>query len=184
MYISPVEYQPPFDRNIADLNEGQTKEIGPYEITFNGFMVPTDKTTDKADISAQLRIVYEGKSYDITPGIVILANETDPNKAVQEMPVDLPGGHTASMAAFDPNQKRVIIRVGGLQLPVDPARAVITVSVKPGIVFVWSGIIIAVIGGVIAVIRRQYEAGQLSVPSLKGAMSRLAFWRRKDTVTA
>ncbi len=184
MYISPVEYQPPFDRNIADLNEGQTKEIGPYEITFNGFMVPTDKTTDKADISAQLRIVYEGKSYDITPGIVILANETDPNKAVQEMPVDLPGGHTASMAAFDPNQKRVIIRVGGLQLPVDPARAVITVSVKPGIVFVWSGIIIAVIGGVIAVIRRQYEAGQLSVPSLKGALSWLAFWRRKDPVTA
>ena len=88
------------------------------------------------------------------------------------------------MAAFDPNQKRVIIRVGGLQLPVDPARAVITVSVKPGIVFVWSGIIIAVIGGVIAVIRRQNEAGQLSVPSLKGALSWLAFWRRKDSVTA
>jgi len=184
MYISPVEYQPPFDRNIADLNEGQTKEIGPYAITFNGFVVPTDKSTDKSDISAQLSIVYAGKTYAISPGIVILANESDPNKAVQEMPVDLPGGHTASMAAFDPNQKRVIIRVGGLNLPVDPARAVITVAVKPGILFVWAGIIIAVIGGVIAVIRRQYEAGQLTLPSLKSAFAALAFWRRKDSVTA
>ncbi len=184
MYISPVEYQPPFDRNIADLSAGQTKDVGPYEITFNGFVVPGDKTTDKADISAKLSIVYEGKTYEITPGIIILANEADPAKAVQEMPVDLPGGHTASMAAFDPNQKRVIIRVGGLHLPVDPARAVITVSVKPGILFVWMGIIIAVLGGVIAVIRRQYEAGQLTVPTLKGTLAKLAFWRRDDSVPA
>jgi cytochrome c-type biogenesis protein CcmF len=184
MYISPVEYQPPFDRNIADLNQGQTKEVGPYAITFNGFVVPTDKTTDKADISAQLTIVYEGKSYDITPGIIVLANETDPAKAVQEMPVDLPGGYTASMAAFDPNQKRVIVRVGGLNLPVDPARAVVTVTVKPGIVFVWAGIIIAVLGGAIAVVRRQLEAGQLTLPSFKGALAKLAFWRRDGSVPA
>jgi cytochrome c-type biogenesis protein CcmF len=184
MYISPVEYQPPFDRNIADLNQGQTKEVGPYTITFNGFVVPTDKTTDKADISAKLTIGFEGKSYDITPGIIILANETDPAKAVQEMPVDLPGGYTASMAAFDPTQKRVIVRVGGLNLPIDPARAVVTVTVKPGIVLVWAGIIIGVLGGAIAVVRRQHEAGQLTLPSFKASLARLAFWRRDGSLPA
>jgi cytochrome c-type biogenesis protein CcmF len=88
------------------------------------------------------------------------------------------------MAAFDPNQKRVIIRVGGLNLPVDPARAVVTVSVKPGILLVWVGIIVAVLGGLIAVLRRQHEAGQLTIPALKETLAGLAFWRRKDSVTA
>jgi cytochrome c-type biogenesis protein CcmF len=88
------------------------------------------------------------------------------------------------MAAFDPNQKRVIVRVGGLNLPVDPARAVVTVTVKPGIVLVWAGIIIAVLGGAIAVVRRQLEAGQLTLPSFKAALVKLAFWRRDGSVPA
>jgi cytochrome c-type biogenesis protein CcmF len=182
MYISPVEYQPPFDQNIADLNEGQTKTVGPYAITFNGFVMPTDESNN-ADISAAVTVEYEGQKYEITPGIVILADEPDPAKAVQEMPVDLPGGHTASMAAFDPTQKRVIIRVGGLNLPVDPARAVITVSTKPGVVLVWSGIIIGVLGGFIATIRRARESGYTAGMVWKQISMRLVWWRR-DSETA
>jgi cytochrome c-type biogenesis protein CcmF len=183
MYISPVEYQPPLDQNVVDLSVDQSKDIGPYTITFHGFVVPTDQSV-KSDINAQLAVTYEGKTTQIEPGIVILANETDPNKAIQEMPVDLPGGHTASMAAFDPNQKRVIIRVGGLNLPVDPARAVVTVAVKPGILLVWVGIITACLGGAIAVVRRQSEAGQLSLAGLTNLWAKLRFWRRDDSVTA
>jgi len=158
LYISPVEYTPPFDRNVADLEEGQTKTVGPYTITFNGFVVPTDHSNN-ADVSARLSVNYDGKTSEIVPGIVILANEPDPAKAIKEMPVELPGGHNASLAAFDPTQKRVIIKVSGLKLPVDPARAVVTVTVKPGVVLVWSGIIIAVLGGLLAVLRRALEAG-------------------------
>jgi hypothetical protein len=88
------------------------------------------------------------------------------------------------MAAFDPNQKRVIIRVGGLNLPVDPARAVVTVAVKPGILLVWVGIITACLGGAIAVVRRQSEAGQLSLAGLTNLWAKLRFWRRDDSVTA
>jgi cytochrome c-type biogenesis protein CcmF len=182
MYISPVEYQPPFDQNIADLNEGQTKAVGPYTITFNGFVMPTDESNN-ADISAAVTVEYEGQKYEITPGIVILADEPDPAKAVQEMPVDLPGGHTASMAAFDPTQKRVIIRVGGLNLPVDPARAVITVSTKPGVVLVWAGIIIGVLGGFIATIRRARESGYTAGMVWKQMSMRLVWWRRDSETT-
>ncbi|MFN5676838.1 MAG: cytochrome c biogenesis protein CcsA [Roseiflexaceae bacterium] len=158
LYISPVEYTPAFDRNIADLEEGQSKKVGPYTITFNGFVVPTDHSSN-ADISARLSVNYEGQTTEIVPGIVILADEPDPAKAIKELPVALPGGHNASLAAFDPTQKRVIINVSGLNLPVEPARAVVTVTVKPGVVLVWSGIIIGVLGGLLAVLRRAIEAG-------------------------
>ena len=182
LYISPVEYQPPFDRNIADLNEGETKDVGPYKITFNGFVVPTDHAAS-ADISARLTVVYQGKTSDIVPGIVILANEKDPAKAIKEMPVDLPGGHRASMAAFDPSQKRVIINVGGLNLPIDPARAVVTVTVKPGVALVWGGIILGVLGGLLAVLRRSLESGNVN-PSVWSESIRtwVRSWRRDNTL--
>jgi cytochrome c-type biogenesis protein CcmF len=178
LYISPVEYQPPFDRNIADLNEGETKEVGPYKITFNGFVVPMDHSAS-ADISARLTVVYQGKSSDIVPGIVILADATDPAKAIQEMPVTMPGGHRA----FDPSQKRVIINVGGLNLPIDPARAVVTVTVKPGVALVWGGIILGVIGGLLAVLRRSLEAGNVN-PSVWSESLRawVRSWRRDNTL--
>lgn len=182
LYISPVEYQPPFDQNVADLTEGQTKDIGPYTLTFNGFVVPTSHS-NSADISADLTVVYQGKESRIAPGLVILADETDPAKAVQEMPVDLPGGHSASLAAFDPTQQRVIVRVGGLNLPVDPATAVVTVTVKPGVVLVWAGIIIGVLGGFIAVVRRWRESGNSLQQAWQGAAARVNGWRSGNRMT-
>lgn len=182
LYISPVEYQPPFDQNIADLTQGQTKEVGPYTVTFNGFVVPASHS-DSADISADLTVLYDGKESRITPGLVILANETDPAKAVQEMPVDLPGGHSASLAAFDPTQQRVIVRVGGLNLPVDPAKAVVTVSVKPGVLLVWMGILIGVLGGFIAVVRRWIESGQSLAQAWQSVSAKVMWWRHDEKMT-
>lgn len=54
-------------------------------------------------------------------------------------------------------QRRVLIRVEGLNLPVDPAKAVVTLSLKPGVMLVWLGVVIGVIGGSIAVVRRTLE---------------------------
>jgi cytochrome c-type biogenesis protein CcmF len=89
--------------------------------------------------------------------ITLLAEAANPEEAVKDNPVALAGGHTASMAAFDPVERRVIIRVNGLNLPVDPAKAVVTVSVKPGVLLVWAGVVIGVFGGVLAVLRRSLD---------------------------
>jgi cytochrome c-type biogenesis protein CcmF len=61
------------------------------------------------------------------------------------------------MVAFDPSQRRVVIRVDGLNLPVDPAKAVVSVSLKPLVQLVWLGVIICALGGVIAIMRRSLE---------------------------
>lgn len=157
LYVSPSEYQPAIDRNVADLTVGDMKEVGPYRFTFLGFEVPDAHTTGQADVGAKLEVTYQGEIVKLTPKITLLANESDPAKAVQDNPVTLAGGHTASLAAFDPTQRRVLIRVNDLGLPVDPAKAVVTVSLKPGVMLVWIGVCVGVLGGLIAVARRTLE---------------------------
>jgi cytochrome c-type biogenesis protein CcmF len=43
-------------------------------------------------------------------------------------------------------------------LPIDPAQAVVTVSTKPLVLFVWVGLIVSLIGGSIAMTRRYLES--------------------------
>jgi cytochrome c-type biogenesis protein CcmF len=157
VYVSPVEYLPANDPNLADLTVEGTREVGPYKLTFLGFDAAELLGGSAGDIGAKLRVTYQGQETVLTPKLRVVANETDPAKAFQEMPVALPGGQTASLLTFDPMQRRVIIRVNGLNLPIDPAKAVVTVSIKPGIILVWTGIVIGVLGGLIALLRRTLE---------------------------
>ena len=69
----------------------------------------------------------------------------------------LPGGHTLWVDAIDPVRRMARIRVDGLNLPVEPGLAVITISLKPGIALVWAGVLIGVTGGLIALARRALE---------------------------
>jgi cytochrome c-type biogenesis protein CcmF len=161
LYVSPAEYKPQLDRNLADLTIGDMKEVGPYTFTFLGFEVPDAHTAGQADVGAKLEVTYNGEIVKLTPKITLLADQTDPQKAIQDNPVALAGGHTASLAYFDPTQRRVVIRVNDLGLPVDPAAAVVTVSLKPGVAMVWAGTVIGVLGGLIAVARRTLEGSAL-----------------------
>jgi len=157
LYISPAEYQPPEDRNIAQLVMNGKRAIGPYTITFLGFDAGQAHDSSSGEVGAQLRVSYQGKDMVVTPKMRLVANETDPNKALQIVPADLPGGHTISFENFDPIQRWASVRVNGLNLPVDPAKAVVTVSLKPGILLVWMGVGIGVLGGLIAMVRRTIE---------------------------
>ncbi|GAB4119080.1 MAG: cytochrome c biogenesis protein CcsA [Roseiflexaceae bacterium] len=162
IYISPAEYQPPLDRNVTDLVVGDTKELGPYTFTFLGFEVPEAHDAGSADVGARVLVSYNGgEAKEIVPTITLLADATNPEEAIKDNPVALDGGHSASLAAFDPVERRVIIRVNNLGLPIDPAKAVVTVSVKPGVVLVWTGVIVGVLGGVIAIARRSLEGRSL-----------------------
>jgi cytochrome c-type biogenesis protein CcmF len=160
LYISPAEYLPPIDHNIAALGRDDTRSIGPYTITFLGFDA-SQAHEGEAEVGAKLKVVYQGQETQLTPMIKLKANETDPAKAFQDLPAALPGGQTIALDNFDPVRRQAIIRVNGLNLPVDPAKAVVTVSIKPGIKLVWLGVIIGVLGGLIALLRRALEGRAL-----------------------
>ena len=158
VYISPQEYEPPNDRNTARLAVNGKQEIGPYTITFLGFDAAESHAGGSGDIGAKLRVTYQGQDSTVTPAIRLVANESDPAKAVQLMPATLPGGNSISFENFDPVQRFADVRVAGLNLPVEPAKAVVTVSLKPGILLVWLGVGIGVLGGLIAMVRRTLES--------------------------
>jgi cytochrome c-type biogenesis protein CcmF len=157
LYISPAEYQPAIDNNAAQLVVDAQRTIGPYAITFLGFDATQAHGGGSGEVGAKLRVSYQGQDAEVTPRIRLVANETDPAKALQMLPATLPGGHSIVLENLDPVQRLVYLRVDGLNLPVDPAKAVVTVSVKPGILLVWLGVVIGVLGGLIAMLRRTLE---------------------------
>jgi cytochrome c-type biogenesis protein CcmF len=157
LYISPQEYEPPLDHNAAQLLANAKSEIGPYTITFLGFDASQAHSAGSGDIGAKLRVSYQGQDTIVTPVIRLVANEKDPAKAVQILPATLPGGQSIVFENFDPVQRWAAIRVNGLNLPTDPAKAVVMVSLKPGILLVWLGVGIGVLGGLIAMLRRGLE---------------------------
>jgi cytochrome c-type biogenesis protein CcmF len=157
LYISPAEYEPPLDHNAAQLLVNSKSTIGPYIITFLGFDASSAHTAGSGDIGAKLRVSYQGQDTIITPAIRLVANETDPAKAIQLLPATLPGDKSVVFENFDPVQRWAAIRVNGLNLPTEPAKAVITISLKPGILLVWLGVSIGVLGGLIAMLRRTLE---------------------------
>lgn len=170
LYISPAEYQPPTDRNVAQLAPNDTRTIGPYTLTFLGFDA-TQAHKDSAEVGAKLLVRYQDQEALLTPKVKIVANEADLAKAFQDLPAALPGGHSASLENFDPLQRTALIRVRGLNLPIEPGKAVVTVSVKSGIGLVWLGVGIGVLGGLIAMLRRTLE-GQAQLDGLRARLPR------------
>jgi cytochrome c-type biogenesis protein CcmF len=70
---------------------------------------------------------------------------------------------------LDPTNRMVLLEGSGPGLdglPVVPAKAVIAVSVKPLVVLVWTGVILMVIGGAIALVRRYLE-GSLALAGVR-----------------
>jgi cytochrome c-type biogenesis protein CcmF len=179
VYISPSEYKPPIDQNINDLTVGETKSIGPYTFSFLGFDVPEAHSTTSADVGARMLVSYNGgETHEIIPTVTLLADVTNPEEAIQDNPVALESGHSVSLAAFDPVERRVVVRVNGLNLPIEPGIAVVTVAVKPGVLLVWMGVVVGVLGGVIAITRRVLE-GRLQPNGHRVPLPRSIFgWRR------
>jgi cytochrome c-type biogenesis protein CcmF len=183
LYISPADYIPEVNPNRPDLFRGDRTTAGPYEITFVDFTVDRDaiSTGDVADVGATLKVRYKGQEQIMTPHLRLVSNPETTGQTFQGSPVILPGGHAVSLVTFNPDQRRILLDITGLDLPVEPARAVVTVSAKPAVLLVWAGAGIGIVGGVIAIIRRHVESavrlGNQRVRRLRD-MTRSSGWQR------
>lgn len=153
LYMTPVSYQPPLDGNALELGFNGTREIGPYTITFLGF--DAADLSNRTDIGVRLRVRYQDQELALMPRFPLKANTSD--QVAPTPPLALSSGHTLAVDAIDPVRRMVRIRVHGLNLPIEPGLAVLTISLKPGIGLVWAGAMIGVGGGLIALIRRARE---------------------------
>ncbi len=172
LYIAPVEYKPEENPNQPMVVEGQLHEVGPYKLMFNGFQVDEQafEETGVAEIGANMSVTYEGETSTVTPKINLTPSQgeaetnVDPTSGYEEIPAALPGNGTLYMKMFDPTRRMVLLEVEGLNLPVQPAQAVITVSTKPLVLLVWIGVLVSILGGFIALYRRYRECEAQTLP--------------------
>lgn len=159
LYIAPADYIPEVDQNRPFVSVGQTVEIGPYTVTFQEFEIDQESMMagESPTLGAKLQVIYEGKTSDLSPAVKARMDEATGDATMENVPATLPGGHVISLAWFNLEQRVVMLQTEGLGLPVQPERAVISVAVKPAVALVWLGLIVGVLGGTIAMLRRAFE---------------------------
>lgn len=159
LYIAPAEYMPEIDPSKPILGADDTANVGPYAITFQSFDIDQEAMMSggAAEVGAKLKVVFQDEESIITPGMRLVANQETPEQSLVDVPAILPGGHEISLVTFDPARRLVMLRIQGLDLPTQPARAVVTVSTKPLVLLVWIGVGVSVLGGLIALTRRYLE---------------------------
>ena len=162
IYIAPAGYDPESNPARPIIGAGKTATMGPYEITFLDFNLDRNAMNSGGPIKvgAKLSVVYNGKTSEVEPTIQVSSDATTGDQKLEHIATALPGGQTITLLEVDPTNRMVLLEGKGAgldTLPVVPAKAVITVSVKPLVVFVWIGLVIGVIGGMIAVLRRYLE---------------------------
>lgn len=165
LYVAPSQYIPPAQSapGRVELAKGQSAELLGYTLTFDEFELPNREAMLRGDappvVNAVIRVTTPGgATTTVTPTLRIEANQ-----APLGDPVALPGGATLMLVGVDPANQFSTVQLGGVDLSqVDPqdlkARAFVDVSVEPAIKFTWVGIIVGVLGGLLALLRRWREA--------------------------
>ena len=160
MYISPEQYLPEDNPNVIDAAPGVQNEIGPYSVRFDKFDIHDRLASDKyALIGATVTITDGDTVQTVTPQLRVA-----PDQAWTELPIALGGGKQLVLENFNPGEALARLRIDGLNLPVLPARAVFTVTLKPAIALVWFGALLIATGGGLAVIRRRLVLQPARVP--------------------
>jgi cytochrome c-type biogenesis protein CcmF len=176
LYIAPADYRPEFNPVEPIMGEGETHEMGPYSITFEGFNMDQEDMTGggMVEVGATLLVDYQGEQHTVTPRLRVVEDPETGAPVLEETPVDLPGGETIALLNLEPSMRLIILQGAGPafeQLQVQPERAVITVSTKPLVLLVWVGLIIGVLGGGIAALRR-YNEGRVRLREQTAPMPR------------
>jgi cytochrome c-type biogenesis protein CcmF len=172
LYLAPSDYQPPvqIEPGVVQLGMERASTALGYTLRFKQFEVPQREAMQQGEapteIGATVEVVApDGRTVTVTP-MLHLAAGTLP----VAQPATLPGGATLAIERMDPTNQLVTLRFGGVDLSkADPAefkaRAFVEVSREPGIKLVWGGIMLALLGGLLAVVRRWREAPSADRPA-------------------
>ncbi len=172
LYIAPEDYLPAADPNAVEITPGQQAEVGPYSIRFEQFEIEDRLATDGyALVGATVTVTHEHTVRRLTPQLRL-----EPDQPLAALPVALGNGHRLTLENFSAGERTARLRVEGLNLPIAPARAIFTVSLKPAIALVWIGAMLMAIGGALAVVRRRWEPS----PGRQPAVAPRGTWSRRE----
>jgi cytochrome c-type biogenesis protein CcmF len=173
LYISPSEYLPANDPSTATLTPKEQVQVGPYTLRFDGFDVKDHLATESAaEVGATVTITDTTTTRVVQPGMRLEVGRLIP------LPVEIGDGKRLLLENFVPGTQQVLLRVEGLNLPTQPARAVIEVSTKPVIALVWAGALLMALGCGLAVVRRGLEIQPATAPA-RGRLRVSGDWLRR-----
>jgi cytochrome c-type biogenesis protein CcmF len=165
LYLAPSQYLPAAQLEPGVLLMGRERalEIADYTLTFQKFELPDREAMMRGEGPVTVEAVMHVVAPDGTTTTVKPTLQVETDKSPVSEPIALPGGATAALVQVDAGNQLAVVQIGGVDLStVNPddlkGRAFVEVSHEPGIKLVWAGIIIAVLGGVLALMRRWREA--------------------------
>lgn len=164
LYVAPSQFD--FPKQSAPgqfyLAKNETKEILGYRVTFTQFNLPNRDAMIRGEAPPQVEAVLTVVAPDGTTSTVVPIFQPMGTPGQEAPPVAVPGGGTLAIVTVQPEAGFVVLQLGGIDLSaVNPddlkATAFVEVSREPGIRCVWAGIMVGVLGGLLALVRRWRE---------------------------
>lgn len=156
LYISVMEREQN-NEAVSDklvLAKGETKKFSDYEIEFLGFDFGNHQMAASITISANLKVRYNGKTYDLKPAMVYENNQK--LSPIVYMPSQPEEKRSVIVSNINADEKMVELTFGGFPLNNESVseRILVEISTKPFMNFVWAGSILLTLGTIIAFSRR------------------------------
>ncbi|HZF08930.1 MAG TPA: cytochrome c biogenesis protein CcsA [Thermoanaerobaculia bacterium] len=154
-YISPIDYDP--GRPSLELAKGKVGKIGSMEVRFVNFDLQVEGNAmaqmaagKPVTIGANLEVTRNG----VTQPVKALYRMNPADGRVETPPAPLPGGGQLVLAGINASSGAVQVETEGVA---NPARLSVDVTKKPLIIFVWGGLYVVLIGGLLSILHRVKE---------------------------
>ncbi|MBI4811714.1 MAG: cytochrome c biogenesis protein CcsA [Ignavibacteriales bacterium] len=169
LYISPLELKAEEHQHqhnpMIEITKGETKEMLGYKITFTKFDVGQHAEMGAMSVGAILDIISDGKKHQVVPMLTFgQNNERRPIPA--ELPtlkgyVDMGMKPHVTLNALSVEEKKILLEFHGFTQPHEELQAaqslVVDISIKPLMMVVWTGVVLILIGMLIAWRRRTIQ---------------------------
>jgi cytochrome c-type biogenesis protein CcmF len=169
LYISPLELKMDEHQHqhnpMLEISKGETKEMLGYKITFAKFDVGQHAEMGAMSVGAALNIEAGGKKHEVIP-ILTFDNKGGREPIPAELPV-LTGYSNLEMKphitlnALSVEEKKIMLEFHGFtQSHEEPQAAqslVVDVSIKPLMMVIWTGVVLIILGTLIAFRRRTLQ---------------------------
>lgn len=168
VYVEPQAlYAPePEGGKRFGFTKGQTYDYGGYSVTFTDF----DMNNSRSSQSFRIGGVFHVEKYGAQPQELLVARTTGPDGVQSEPALVTAGDLQIEILGMTPNQEdlalsMIEVRLKNPNIPVDPSdqreTLVVEASLEPFISLVWAGIVIMMVGFIVARARRSDDARRL-----------------------
>ncbi len=163
LYVSPETYQPASSQQNNHqhvvVKKGETAQVGDYSITFMRYdLTNMNSASGHMSVGAELQVSYKGEQPVTLMPVYTVNDKNAPGSRVK-----LPGNDEvyAILTGMNASEKTIDLHFSGLQTDTSdsevsqkPAFMVAEISTKPGMLILWIGVTLLLLGGAMSVYRR------------------------------